>query len=125
MRVRAHVGGTRQSLRQVNRPEMIEEDERPHHVTGRVRQQPADFEVAEIPASLVYQNCAHTPILLSPCVRPHAALGWCAAATSTLQTIVWTSRPLEGPRHATCRTAPDPAAPLAIGRRGHCSHPAQ
>src|SRR5215469_14826082 len=64
VRMRPHVRGTRQSLRQLNRTQVIEEYEGPHHVALRVRQYPSDLEVAEIPAPLVYESRPHEGILL-------------------------------------------------------------
>src|SRR3990167_5919245 len=44
--MRPHVECTRDSGRKFDRPEMIEEDEGSHHVTGMKRQHPANLETA-------------------------------------------------------------------------------
>src|SRR5215469_3755841 len=64
VRMRSNIRCTRQSLRQVNRTEMIEEYEGAHHPTLRVRQHSPDLEVAEIAAPLVYEKGPHPLSLL-------------------------------------------------------------
>src|SRR5262249_38906104 len=64
VRMRPHVCGARQSLRQLDRTQMIEEYEGAHHVALRVRQHPPALEVAEIAAPLVYEKRPHAVILL-------------------------------------------------------------
>ena len=51
--VRPHVDGFRKTGRELFGPDVIEEDERPDHVTARERQDTPDFESPEIPAPLI------------------------------------------------------------------------
>jgi len=52
VRVRTHVDRLRDAGRERDGSDVIEEDERPHHVAARERQHTADFESAEVATAL-------------------------------------------------------------------------
>jgi hypothetical protein len=48
-----HVGFAREAPRQINRPDVIEEDERPDHAQSGVRQDAGDLEAAAAAPPLI------------------------------------------------------------------------
>jgi hypothetical protein len=64
--VRAHISLTRQALRQLHRPQVVEEYERAHHVPLPVGQNPAYLEASEAAPSLVDQSEARCHLDATP-----------------------------------------------------------
>ena len=47
--------------RKIRRPDVVEEDERPHHLVGAERQYAPDLEATEVAAALVNYSVAACP----------------------------------------------------------------
>src|SRR5207244_4518072 len=68
MRMRAHVHGARDSAWEIDRTDVIEEDEGTNHPPVRMRQHAAHFKTAEVLAPLIDHGLKHS------CLRPSACV---------------------------------------------------
>src|SRR5215813_4417522 len=61
VRVRSHIGVARQTFRQLDGAQVVEEYEGPHHVVVRMGQYAAHLESSETAPSLIDQHHGHEP----------------------------------------------------------------